>query len=227
MLDELWTGWIAGLTVSYEKTLCSVEAGKRNEACEEFHETFLTTVRCIYSEAAVTAPKRFAQSENWSAWLRHLYALSVKTGKSLRSNSDAPATPSSVGKESGEPPDCDAAAKSDSIALRNLDGLRTHFHRLHAETEALNVADRLHTFRECVKDAHPDATKLGILRKALIAATPSTKAKAEKTTFLAARDKWDEALRPILEDGAVDPAELTAVRAATDAFYRAFGVQFE
>lgn len=204
-----------------------VEEGKQEEACHEFQEAFLTIVRCTYSEAAVTAPKRFAKSKNWSAWLRHLYAASVKAGQSLRPNPGTPATLASDGSKSDGSPDSKPMSGNGSTALRDLDALRAHFCRLHAETDRLNVADRLHALRKAVRQEHLDASRLEALRKELVVARPSIKAKAERATFQAARDEWDEQLRQVLEDGAVTPAERPAIRTATDSFYRAFGVQLE
>jgi hypothetical protein len=88
-LDQLWDGWAKTLTASYATTVRCLAEGKTVDAHKEYKGTFHPAVKRVYSEAAVTCPERYAGYQDWAAWLRHLYALSVKTDKALRKAASA------------------------------------------------------------------------------------------------------------------------------------------
>jgi hypothetical protein len=213
-LDDLWDGWAIALSQSHEKTLRLLEAGKNVEAHSEFRERFQVTVREIYGEAAVVSPERFSKSKNWSAWLRHLYALSVTAEKALR----APARPSDNHEE--------------SIALRDkakspLEKLRDHFYRLHLETESRKANDYLYAFYKEAMKEHPAVSELKALLVALEKAVSSLKMKDNREMYQKAKDDWTKRIGPILADNIVAPSEIKPLRSATGVFYRAYGMQIE
>ncbi len=214
-LDKLWgSKWAIALSRSHEKTLRLLEDEKAAEAHSEFRERFLVTVREIYSEAACASPARFSKSKNWNAWLRHLYALSVKAEKAVRVG----ALPDARHREG-------TAARDKAISA--LKKLRAHFYKLGVESETLKSNDYLHAFHQETMEDKPDARKLEVLHAGLDKAVPSLKAKDSPEAYRKAREDWAERIAPILADDTVSPSEIASLRSATHAFYRAYGMQIE
>jgi hypothetical protein len=213
-LDKLWDGWANALSGSYVKVLPLMELGKTREASAEFQQGFLTEIRKVYSEAACTAPKRFVGSKDWSAWVRHLYALSVKTDRSLRQAAD-----------SFESADARTAASKE--AMNDLLALRRHFYVLHADTNTCRVNDYLFRFYEEVMKDVPAASELKAIRAAMDKADLSIKAKSDPNLFLLAKGKWTAEVHRILADGTIQPEEIATLRAATTQLYRAYGEPLE
>lgn len=213
-LDDLWDGWAISLSQSHEKTLRLLEAGKKAEAQSEFRERFLATVKEIYSEAAVVSPERFSKSKNWSAWLRHLYALSVAAEKALRGNPRASdILPESTASRNG--------------AISRLEKLRDHFHQLRFETETRQSNNYIYAFHVETMKEHPAASELRALLAALEKAAPSLKVKDNREIYEKAKTDWAKRINPILADETVVPSEIESLRSATRSFYLAYGVQIE
>jgi hypothetical protein len=200
-LDQLWDGWMASLSTSYEKTMDCLAAAKPNEAREEFRTHFQPAIKKLFSEAADTYPVRFAKSKDWCTWTRNLLVLSTKTEKSL----------------AGGAPD----------AAQSMASLREHFYKLHEETDTRSASDLIYALHVAAARDRPSVDELKSLRSALSKARPSARIKANPQAFAAAHQEWDGKVDAILKDGAIDSSELAALRAATDGFYRAFGMQFE
>jgi len=213
-LDKLWDGWANTLSGSYVKTVRLLEAGKTVEAAAEFQQGFLTEVRKVYSEAACTAPKRFVGSKDWSAWVRHLYALSVKADRSLRQASDPLEA-------------ADARTAASKEAMNDLLALRRHFYVLHADTNTCRVNDYLFRFYEEVMKDVPAASELKAIRAAMEKAELSVKARTDAKAFQLAQTKWAAEVDRILADGAIRPPELAPLRTATEEFHRAYGEPLE
>ena len=213
-LDGLWDGWAIALSQSHDKTLRLLEAGKEAEAHSEFRERFLVTVKEIYSEAAVVSPERFSKSKNWSAWLRHLYALSVAAEKALR----ASLHPSNTLPESAAPGD---------EAISPLEKLRDHFYQLRFDTETRKSNDYLYAFHKETMKEHPAASELKALLAAFEKAAPSLKTKDNPEGYQKAKGDWTKRIDPILADDRVAPSEIEPLRSATRFLYRAYGMQIE
>jgi len=213
-LDELWDGWANTLSDSYVRTLRLQETGQTSEASAEFQERFLTEIKKVYSEAACTAPKRFVDSKDWSAWLRRVYALSVKANRSLRAAANSPESP-------------EAIAKAHEDAAISLSALRKCFHVLHTDTKTLKSNDLIYRFYEEVMKETPDVGELKTLRDAMDEAELSLAAKADAEAFHKAKAKWVAATDPILAGGSIEPSETESLRTATEVFHRAYGERFE
>lgn len=213
-LDELWDGWAKTLSDSYVRTLRLQESGRTDEASVEFQERFYTEIKKVYSEAACTAPKRFVDSKDWSAWLRRVYALSVKTNKSLRAVANPPDSP-------------EAIAKARQDATSGLRALRKCFHVLHTDTNALTSNDYIYGFYEEVMKETSDVGKLKTLRDGMDEAELSVAAKADPEAFQKAKAEWLAKTDPILADGRIQSPELEPLRTAAKVFHHAYGEQLE
>jgi hypothetical protein len=214
-LDELWDGWAKTLSDSYVRTLRLQEAGETSEASVEFQEEFYTEIKKVYSEAACTAPKRFVDSKDWSAWLRRVYALSVKTNKSLRAAANL---------SEGSP---EAIAKARKDAASGLRALRSCFHVLHTDTKTLKSNDYIYGFYDEVMKETPEVGALETLREAMDKAEFSVSAIADVDAFQEAKAEWASKTDPILADGRIEPSERCLLRRATEVFHRAYGERFE
>ncbi|MBC8868558.1 MAG: hypothetical protein H8E44_04035 [Planctomycetes bacterium] len=213
-LDELWDGWANTLSDSYVRTLRLQETGQTSEASAEFQEGFLTEIKKVYSEAACTAPKRFVDSKDWSAWLRRVYALSVKANKSLRAAANSPESP-------------EAIAEAREGATNSVRALRKCFHVLHTDTNTLKSNDLIYGFYEEVMKETPDVGELKTLRDTMAEAELSLAAKADAEAFDKAKAEWVAATDPILADGRIEPSEIESLRTATEVFHREYGERFE
>ena len=134
-LDKLWNCWAKNLSDSYVRTLRLLESGQHVKASDEFQGNFHTEIKKVYSEAASTAPERFVDNKDWSAWLRHVYALSVKANRSLRAASKSDVSPEAVTKAGQE-------------ATASLRSLRKCFHVLHTKTNTLRCGDYIFDFHQ-------------------------------------------------------------------------------
>jgi hypothetical protein len=56
---------------------------------------------------------------------------------------------------------------------------------------------------------------------------PSAKAKIDPAGFAKAESAWSAQIAAVLQDGSLMDGELELLQAATDRFYRDFGIQFE
>lgn len=202
------------LSAGYETTFDLLEAGKRAEAAAAYRKGCLLTVKRLYSEAADTYPVRFAKIDNWCAWSKELYVLSVKADKAFQ-------------HAAADPPGKASAAPSDGEGRKLLSALREHVHKLHEKTATQKANDYIYAFRREAMRDKPDARTLKTLRDALDEAPLSAKAKKNAGDYGKAKDAWAQGIDAILADGAVAPAEIGALRKSTDTFYRAYGVQFE
>jgi len=214
-LDELWDGWAETLSGSYVRTLQLQESGRTDEASVEFQERFFTEIKKVYSEAACTAPKRFVDSKDWSAWLRRVYALSVKTNKSLRAAANPPEGSS------------EAITKAREDAANGLRALRSCFHVLHSDTKTLKSNDYIYGFYEEVMKETLEVGELKTLRAAMDKAELSVAAKADVEAYQKAKAEWAAEVDPIFSDERIDRSERDLLRTATEAFHRAYGERFE
>ncbi|MGE5611414.1 MAG: hypothetical protein ACM359_19350 [Bacillota bacterium] len=190
------------LSDSYEKTQAHLDANRAKEAREEFRTRFVPTVKKIYTEAPQTYPTRFAKINDWCAWVRTLYATSLKAERALASNNIAE-------------------------AKELLAALREHFYSLHRETETLKVNDWIYAFVTAAAKEKPTVGELKKLRDAMDKADLSAKALADDNGFSKAQADWQAKVDAALKDGSLDSSELQLIRASSETFYRAFGVQFE
>ena len=87
--------------------------------------------------------------------------------------------------------------------------------------------ERRHEIRQQALKEKPDAEKLRAIRKALDVVPPPTKALKNLDDYLKTKEGWAKKVDRIVADGAVDPSELDTLRAASTAFYRAYGRSFD
>jgi len=193
---------MASLSDSYAQTLELAKGEKWDQATAVYRQQFVPTIKKLYSEAAQTYPVRFKKIDDWCAWTRNLYLLTRKAEAAF-------------------------ADKKPQEALPHLAELRRHIHNMHVATEVLKTNDHIYAFQmETSKDT-PAAKALKEARGALDGAQLSAKAKKNLDAYKEAKATWVAAVDPLLADGEIQPGERDALRAATDTFYRAFGIQFE
>jgi hypothetical protein len=201
-LDKVWNASVTTMSESFVKTLDLMEAGKASEAREEYRPQFLQAVKKLYGEAATTYPLRFAAAKEWCVWQKNLYATAVKIDQFL-------------------------AAGKVQEAKTSLLSLRQEFYDLHEQTNSRGVNDVIYLIHLEAMKAEPSVEKIQMLRGGLEFVPPSVASKADNAAYVKARDAWAAKLQPIVADGKVDASEREALRAATDAFYRAYGMAFE
>lgn len=200
-MDVDWAGWMKTMSTSYAKTQDLLTAKKQKEAIAEYSTNFLPTVRALYGKANATYPVRFAGVVEWCGWVRNLYALSAKAGKSL------PEIPEEANKQ--------------------LEALRQHFHNMHIEAKVLKSNDFIYAVRmELAKKKRSDI-RIKALIAALDKAAPSMAVQAKAKDYAKAKAAYTIVADPILVDKVISPEELVAMKAATEKFYKAFGREFE
>jgi len=238
---------MVSLSDVYVRTLDLLNEKKAKEASALFGNQFVTGIKKLYSEVAETYPERFAKTDNWCVWTRHLYMLTRMTE--------------------------DALGKNDQEKVREyLVFLREHFNVLHVKAEFLNKNDFIYNYHlklssddplickipdyrisasqlkaatagasaeekqqlpKLVKDppgVSPDASlvdQLKALHKMVSDSTPSMKARADTAAYKQAEEEWSVVAPKVLEDNRIDPSEMALLQEATRKFYREFGVQFE
>ena len=190
------------LAISYPKTLAYLEDGKLKEAILEYRKGYLANVKKLYSEAANTYPVRFSKAEHWCVWTKRLYVLSRQTENVLK-------------------------AQDSEKALKLLEELRKHFYALHKETKTFHFNDFIYEFRTEATKSKPSKEQLEKIRKKLEKAEPSYLAKKKSKEYTEAKNAWEKAVMPLLDDGQIDSSEQDSLREASEAFYRAFGIQYE
>jgi hypothetical protein len=201
-LDKLWDSSMATMSASYEKALDRLSAGDVSQASIGFRTEYVPAIKKLFTEAEKTYPTRFAAIDDWCAWIKEFYTLSIKADKSLSSGD---------GK----------------LAAEQLAGLRDHVCKLHRQTATAKVNDLIHVFRSAASRDKPDVSELRELRDEVKSAEPSVKAKADPAAFEQALKAWSEQVDVILKAEQLDAAAMAKLREATETFYRAYGVQFE
>ena len=190
------------MAASHLKTLVFLEEGKIKEAMLEYRMRYLASVKKLYAEAGSTYPLRFSKAEHWCVWTKKLYVLSRRTEETLKAGDTKKAT-------------------------GLLEDLRGHFYALHKETKTFHCNDLLYQFRTEAAKKEPSAEKLRAMVKHLEKTEPSWIIKKKAKEYAEAKGRWKEAIAPLLEDGQIDSSEHASLRKATEAFYRAFGIQYE
>jgi hypothetical protein len=201
-LDELWDGWMSRLAESHLNTLNHIDNGKLEQAEQEYRKGYMANIKKLYSEAAKTYPLRFSKAEHWCVWTKKLYVLSRQTEEVLK--------------------------KRDSKkALKLLEETREHFYLLHEETETIHCNDivyKLHT--EATQDKLSEEQFQKIIKQ-LEKTEPSSIAKEKAEEYIEAKNTWQKAIKPLLNDGEIDSSERKTLGDATEVLYRAFGIQYE
>jgi len=201
-LDELWNGWMVSLAESHLKTLNHIDNGKLDDAEQEYRKGYMANIKKLYSEAAKTYPLRFSKAEHWCVWTKKLYVLSRQTEEVLK--------------------------KRDSEkALKLLEETREHFYLLHEETETIHCNDivyKLHT--EATQDKLSEEQFQKIIKQ-LEKTEPSCIAQKKAEEYIEAKNTWQKAITPLLNDGEIDSSERKTFGDATEVLYRAFGIQYE
>lgn len=190
------------LAVSYLKTVAYLDEGKLVEAKLEYRKGYLYNVKKLYSEAAKTYPVRFSKAKHWCVWTKKLYMLSRQTEEALKK-------------------------KDSEKTLRLLEEARRHFYELHKETETLHCNDLIYEFRREATKSKPSKEQLERIVKQLEGAEPSRTARKKAKEYAKAKTTWKKVVSPLMDDGLIDSLEQDSFREATEAFYRAFGVQYE
>ena len=190
------------MAASYLKTLVLLEDGKTEDATLEYRKGYLASIKKLYAEAGSTYPLRFSKAERWCVWTKKLYVLSRRTEEALK-------------------------AGDTNKATGLLEDLRGHFYALHKETKTFHCNDLIYQFRDEAAKKEPSAEKLKVVVERLEKTEPSFIAKKKSKEYSEAKEKWKEAVAPLLEDGQVDPSEQASLRKASESFYRAFGIQYE
>jgi hypothetical protein len=201
-LDELWDGWMSRLAESHLNTLNHIDNGKLEQAEQEYRKGYMANIKKLYSEAAKTYPLRFSKAEHWCVWTKKLYVLSRQTEEVLK--------------------------KRDSKkAFKLLEETREHFYLLHEETETIHCNDivyKLHT--EATQDKLSEEQFQKIIKQ-LEKTEPSSIAKEKAEEYIEAKNTWQKAIKPLLNDGEIDSSERKTLGDATEVLYRAFGIQYE
>jgi hypothetical protein len=206
-LDGMWDKWSPELEVTHRRTLQLLDKGEKAEAYREYRDNFHEVVKVICEEAEVVAPARFSSYPSWSAWLRHLNALSAKTTKALRLNARK-------------------SNANDKVA-KALERLREHFYKLALKTKTRKCNDYIYAFYKESMNEEPDIEQLKKLRNALEHAAPSIKAKADQETYQKARQAWSDKINPLLADSKISPAERKPLRNVTESFLNTYGIQVQ
>jgi len=209
--DQLTTTWdatVGNLSTGYARTRIFLEAGDATNAVREFRTVCRVAVKKLYTEAATTYPPRYAKAGDWCAWMKELYVLAADIEKTL------------LAWEGG---DAEAAKK----AGEQLKALRVHFRTLREKTGQLAVNDYIFTFREEANRENPDLAALKTAKAAIDAAALCYHARTPPNPFKDAKDIWSTSINLILADDQLTPDELQPLRAATKAFYDAYGCHLE
>jgi len=193
---------MGSLATSHLKTLVCLDDGKLEQATFEYRKGYLANVKKLYSEAAKTYPVRFSKAEHWCVWTKRLYVLSRQTEEALKTR-DA------------------------EKALKLLEETRGHFYALHKETETFHCNDLIYEFRTEAAKSEPSEEQLKGIMKRLGKAEPSRTAGEKTQQYAEAKNAWQKAVTPLLDDGQIDPSEQDSLRKASEVFYRAFGIQYE
>jgi hypothetical protein len=201
-LGKMWDGWMVGLSTSYAKTLDLLDNNKGKEAREEFRSQFVPTVKKVYTEAPQTYPPKFSKIDDWCAWVKDFYIMTLKAEKALGSSNPAE-------------------------ARKLLAGIREHLYKLHQETETAAVNDFIFALMSATAKEKPSAQELKALRDKLEKAKLSVKAKSDGDAYVRACKAFLASMDKVLQDQAIDDAELAELRSATASMYRSYGVQFE
>lgn len=190
------------LAESHLNTLNHIDNGKLEQAEQEYRKGYMANIKKLYSEAAKTYPLRFSKAEHWCVWTKKLYVLSRQTEEVLK--------------------------KRDSKkALKLLEETREHFYLLHEETETIHCNDivyKLHT--EATQDKLSEEQFQKIIKQ-LEKTEPSSIAKEKAEEYIEAKNTWQKAIKPLLNDGEIDSSERKTLGDATEVLYRAFGIQYE
>lgn len=190
------------LAESHLNTLNHIDNGKLEQAEQEYRKGYMANIKKLYSEAAKTYPLRFSKAEHWCVWTKKLYVLSRQTEEVLK--------------------------KRDSKkALKLLEETREHFYLLHEETETIHCNDivyKLHT--EATQDKLSEEQFQKIIKQ-LEKTEPSSIAKEKAEEYIEAKNTWQKAIKPLLNDGEIDSLERKTLGDATEVLYRAFGIQYE
>ena len=190
------------MAASCLKTLVLLDDAKLEEATLEYRKGYLANVKKLYAEAGSTYPLRFSKAEHWCVWTKKLYVLSRRTEEALKT-------------------------RDSKKALGLLEELRGHFYALHEETETLHCNDLIYAFRTEAARSELSEERLQAIVKRLEKAEPSFVARNKSKEYTEAKDTWKRAITPLLDDGRIDSAEQDSLQKASEAFYRAFGIQYE
>ena len=190
------------LAESHLKILNLIDDEKLEQAELEYSKGYMANVKKLYSEAAKTYPVRFSKAEHWCVWTKKLYVLSRQTEEVMK-------------------------ARNSEKALKLLEELRRHFYSLHEETETLHCNDLIYKFHTEAAQGEPSREQLQKIMEQLEKAEPSYLAKEKAEEYSKAKDAWKQVIMSLLDDGKIDSSEHDSLRKTTDAFYRAFGIQYE
>ena len=184
------------------KTLDCLDKGNLKQAELEYRKGYLANVKKLYAEAGSTYPLRFSKAEHWCVWTKKLYVLSRQTEEALKKQNSAQ-------------------------ALKLLEQARRHFYQLHEETGTFHCNDVIYEFYTEAAEPQPSEEQLQKIMKQLAEAKPSCIAKEKAELYVKAKSNWQTAVTPLLNDGEIDATEKDSLLKASEAFYRAFGIQYE
>jgi hypothetical protein len=209
-LDKLYQETTTKLSASYRKVNGLIEKGKTAEAALEFKSSFSPQVKKFYSEAALTAPKRYLEDCQWNAKARSLYITTRKTETAL-------------------------TQQDQNAASSMLAELREFFFKLHRSNKMLLTNDAVYEFFKTVQSVPGDKTalaqynssKLGGLKAKIAKAKPSTKVKADNASYETAYKAWSAEVDKILSKDKLDPRRAEKLKSITGEFYKQYGMDFE
>lgn len=193
---------MTSLSEGYASTLDLLDKDQTEEAKGAFKRSVLLNVKKLYSEVAETYPVRYSKIEDWCAWSRQLYILTRKTDMAL---------------------DAGDAAKAREL----LQGIRQHFYNLHQLTGMSKASDHIYSFFNALEANPPSFDKLKTEWDTLENAEPSLLAKSKPDEFKQTIEAWRQQVGLVLQGGSLTPEQINQLRAATEALYKAYGLQFE
>jgi len=209
-LDKLYEQVAVKMSTSYRKVNALLDEGKTAEAAKEFKSSFSPQVKKFYSEAALTAPKRYLEDCEWNAKAKSLYITTRKAEKAL--------------------------TKGDLASSQKLlDELREFFFKLHRTNKLQLTNDAVYELfklaRQIPEDnaklAKFDASKLAALKSKIRQANPSMKVKANQDGFKSDYEKWSAEVDELLAQNPLDTQRADKLKSITESFYKEYGMDFE
>lgn len=190
------------MSASFVRTSTLLDDRDTSEAAVEFQTQFIPTMKTLYTNAANTAPERYANVTGWYDWTKYLYLVSVKAQKALE-------------------------AGNAEEAARNLRLLREHYYLLHDKAGTHKANDFIYEFNRQVNQSEPYVEKLKTAARQVVKAKPMAATRAEKKACKKAVKQWYSGVKKALKDDQLTPEEKQTLEQTSRDLYKAYGMRFE